>query len=50
LEFAENAYGFRNTPITYIEVIKNFNEANLEKFFEDFIEKCEMQEILRGEH
>jgi len=50
LEFVENAYGIRNTPIACIEAINNFNEANLENFHEDFIEECEMQGIFKREY
>ena len=49
-EYAQNTFDIRNTSAAYIETFTNFNEENLEFISNDFIEKCEIQAILRGEY
>ena len=41
---------FNNALTSYIEIIRNFNEANPQSFLENFMEECEIQSILREEH
>ena len=41
---------FNNALTTYIEIIRNFNEANPQSCLENFMEECEIQSLLREEH